>query len=83
MFARLTLALVVSILRLKGATKFFLRLKLLKRNMMSHICCVNAVRKQMLALLDYVNRFYEDPKNKQAYDAWKAKEETNEDHDHP
>ena len=34
-------------------------------------------------LLDYVNRFYEDPKNKQAYDAWKAKEEANEDHDHP
>lgn len=34
-------------------------------------------------LLKFAEQFYEDPENKKAYEAWKAKEANlNEDHDH-
>lgn len=32
-------------------------------------------------LLEYVKDFYRDPKNQEAFEAWKSEEVKNEDHD--
>lgn len=42
----------------------------------------SSVKQACTLLLDFVNGFYTDPKNQEAYEAWKSKEANNEDHDH-
>lgn len=58
----------------------------LTQNLAADKCTIgyNPVEQKMLAhLCAEVKSFYADPKNQQAYEAWKNKEENNDHHDYP